>query len=243
MKRYKSGSEIKNLAKCRLTGHFSNAVFALVLVSMVTRAATNLVITLIPGGGILWDIIAILFSTIVSVVLGILQTGIACYFLNIACGKHATYNNIFYGFHALTEKSLKVSLVRVLAETICLLPYQILFLLFMQTTDTRYLMPTGIALILGYLILFPIDLALSQVYYLLLDFPDSSAGEILSTSIRVMKGHKWRLFCLELSFLPLALLCVLSLGIGFLWLNPYMQMSYTMFFLNLMNPEGTTNEI
>ena len=44
-----------------------------------------------------------------------------------------------------------------------------------------------------------------------------------------------RLFLLELGFLPPMLLCVLSLGIGFLWLEPYMQMTYTYFFLDLMN--------
>ncbi len=55
----------------------------------------------------------------------------------------------------------------------------------------------------------------------------------------MMKGHKRRLFRLELSFLPLMLLCVLSFGIGFLWLNPYMQMTYTCFFLDLMNPRDT----
>ena len=51
-----------------------------------------------------------------------------------------------------------------------------------------------------------------------------------------MKGNRKRLFLLELSFLPLMLLCILSFGIGFLWLEPYMQMTYTHFFLDLMNP-------
>ena len=51
-----------------------------------------------------------------------------------------------------------------------------------------------------------------------------------------MKGHKWRLFKLELSFLPLQIICMLSFGIGNLWLNPYMRMTYTEFFLDLMSP-------
>jgi len=52
-----------------------------------------------------------------------------------------------------------------------------------------------------------------------------------------MKGHKWRLFKLKLSFLPLQFICLLSFGIGNLWLNPYMRMTYTEFFLDLLNPE------
>jgi len=46
----------------------------------------------------------------------------------------------------------------------------------------------------------------------------------------MMKGHKWELFVLELSFIGWALLCVLTLFIGYLWLVPYMQMTITKFY-------------
>jgi uncharacterized membrane protein len=38
----------------------------------------------------------------------------------------------------------------------------------------------------------------------------------------MMHGNKWRLFCLELSFIGWGILCLLTCGIGFLWLSPYM---------------------
>ena len=44
---------------------------------------------------------------------------------------------------------------------------------------------------------------------------------------------------MTLSFLPLAILCILSIYIGFLWLTPYMQMTYACFFLDIMNPRET----
>ena len=56
-----------------------------------------------------------------------------------------------------------------------------------------------------------------------------------------MKGQRMRLFLLELGFLPLMLLCILSFGIGFLWLQPYMQMTHTCFFLDLMNPRKVSS--
>ena len=52
-----------------------------------------------------------------------------------------------------------------------------------------------------------------------------------------MKGHKGRLFYIGLSFIPLKLLAILSLGIGFLWVYPYQYMTQTLFFLDLMNPQ------
>ena len=75
-------------------------------------------------------------------------------------------------------------------------------------------------------------------FYLMLDFPQNSGKETLSLCWRLMKGHRSRLFLLELGFLPLMLLCILSFGIGFLWLQPYMQMTYACFFLDLMNPKS-----
>lgn len=237
MKRHKSNAVLKDLAKEKLTGKFSHALFALFLVDMISRTVSSVAASFLPSGGLFWSIVALLFTSLISVFLGILQTGIAYFFLNVACNRTHSYSNIVYGFQECSEKSIKISAVHTIANTICLLPYQILLLLFLQTFRYTYLAIACIALIIGYIILTPLSLAISQAYYLLLDFPDASAEDIIKTSIRIMKGHKLRLFLLDLSFLPLYLLCILTFGIGFLWLHPYMRMTYTLFFLDLMNPE------
>ena len=72
----------------------------------------------------------------------------------------------------------------------------------------------------------------------MLDFPQNSGKETLKLCWRLMRGNRKRLFLLELGFLPLLLLCLLSFGIGFLWLEPYMHMTYTCFFLDMMNPKN-----
>ena len=236
MKRYQSNAELKDLAKEKLSGRFGNAIFALIIVSMVTRAVSGTTAAFIPVGGWIWNIASILFTAVISAFLGILQTGIAYYFLNVACNMEYSYSNLFYGVQVNAEKSVKVSIVHVALETICTLPFQILMLIFIQSFDFKYLLFAYVAMFIGYAVMAPFSLAISQSYYLLLDFPDSSAKEVIETSIRIMKGHKWRLFKLELSFLPLQLVCVLSLGIGNIWLNPYLRMTHTLFFLDLMNP-------
>ena len=50
-----------------------------------------------------------------------------------------------------------------------------------------------------------------------------------------MDGHKWQLFCLHLSFIGWWLLCILTLGIGTLWLAPYIQNSTAAFYEDLKN--------
>lgn len=62
----------------------------------------------------------------------------------------------------------------------------------------------------------------SQAFYLLRDNPELEARQALRLSTQMMTGHKAQLFLLLLSFLGWALLAALTLGIGFLWLGPYM---------------------
>jgi uncharacterized membrane protein len=56
------------------------------------------------------------------------------------------------------------------------------------------------------------------------------AMEAIDKSKKMMDGYKWKYFCLGLRFLGWALLCILTLGIGFLWLMPYMQVSMAKFY-------------
>ena len=62
--------------------------------------------------------------------------------------------------------------------------------------------------------------------------------DVLKTSRMMMRGHKWQLFVLELTFLGWALLCVLTLGIGFLWLAPYMEAAKAAFYNDLKAAQG-----
>ena len=59
--------------------------------------------------------------------------------------------------------------------------------------------------------------------YISLQHPDYDYKQCLKESEEKMKGHRWELFVLQLSFIGWALLCLLTLGIGYLWLEPYIK--------------------
>lgn len=59
--------------------------------------------------------------------------------------------------------------------------------------------------------------------YILAENPELSAKEAIARSKAMMEGNRWRLFCLEISFIGGAILSLLTLGIGSLWLIPYME--------------------
>ena len=51
-------------------------------------------------------------------------------------------------------------------------------------------------------------------------------------SKELMAGHKWRLFCLNLSFIGWGILSALTCGIGDLWLNPYIYAAKAAFYVD-----------
>lgn len=73
----------------------------------------------------------------------------------------------------------------------------------------------------------------SMAYFLIIENPDMSAMDAIRASKEMMRGHKLDLFVLELSFLGWALLGVLTLGILYLWLLPYISTAKALFYRQL----------
>jgi uncharacterized membrane protein len=48
----------------------------------------------------------------------------------------------------------------------------------------------------------------------------------MKTSMKLTYGSKTDLCIMYLSFLPWAILAAIPLGIGFIWLHPYMEVSF-----------------
>lgn len=76
-------------------------------------------------------------------------------------------------------------------------------------------------------------IAYSQTFYILTEDTAIAPADALRRSKEIMHGYKQKYFFLCLRFLGWALLCLLTLGIGFLWLGPYMQVSFARFYDDL----------
>lgn len=72
--------------------------------------------------------------------------------------------------------------------------------------------------------------AYAMTPYVMDDHPEMDAEECIHESRMMMQGYKWKLFCLDLSFIGWALLCCLTFGIGLLWLQPYIEASHAKFY-------------
>jgi uncharacterized membrane protein len=156
-------------------------------------------------------------STILTFIVGgPLVLGLAIFSLSLARNQEARLEQLFLGFNKF-GLSLGAYLLMVL--------FIILWMLL--------LIIPGIMAALSY----------SLTFYIIADDDSIGAMEAIDKSKQMMNGFKWKLFRLELRFLGLALLCILTLGIGFLWLCPYMQVTLAKFYDDVKVNQMVTENI
>ena len=75
--------------------------------------------------------------------------------------------------------------------------------------------------------------AYSMTPYILIDNPELSANQAINLSKKMMKGHKFDLFFLQLSFIGWIFLSIFTLGTALLWVIPYMTTAQAAFYQDL----------
>jgi uncharacterized membrane protein len=140
------------------------------------------------------------------IITGPLTLGLCGYYLKKARKEPAIVEDLFGGFQRFAA-----SLVLFLLEALFIFLWSLLFIV------------PGIIKSLSY----------SMAFFILRDNPDMKGSEAITASRNLMNGHKMRLFLLGLSFIGWSLLCCLTLGIGFLWLCPYIVQSIAHFYEDL----------
>jgi uncharacterized membrane protein len=73
----------------------------------------------------------------------------------------------------------------------------------------------------------------AMTYFILAENPQTRGLDAIRKSKDMMKGYRWKLFCLGLRFIGWLILGILSLGIGFLWIIPYFWMSFANFYIDI----------
>ena len=110
---------------------------------------------------------------------------------------------------------------------------------FLKAFLTRLLV--GVITTIGYILLIvPGILAtygLSMTYYIMAENPEIDPFEAVKASWNMMKGYKWKLFCLQISFIGWIILCAFTLGIGTLFLTPYMEAATAAFYKSISAPK------
>lgn len=240
MNSFKSSAELKGMAKEQLFGKYGTAIGASLLIGLIMTSmvfALELFHTIIIGGVFTAPqlIIYYLISFIISLFGGILASGEAFFFLKITCRQPVSISDIFYGFKVYPDKALLIQLVLSLVSSVCQIPMTIFYALYFRNPQNAvYMLFMSVFMVAGTVVTVVINLMLSQAFYLLQDFPQYPAKELMKMSCKIMKGHKGRLFYISVSLLPLYFLGFFSCCIAFLWITPYVNTVMANFYMDLM---------
>ncbi|BCR35359.1 DUF975 family protein [Mariniplasma anaerobium] len=75
--------------------------------------------------------------------------------------------------------------------------------------------------------------AYSMTHYVIAENPEIDFMDAIKKSEEMMKGHKFRLFKLQFSFIGWFILGVLTFGVGFLFVYPYYSLAQANFYIDL----------
>lgn len=151
---------------------------------------------------------AAVVSLIGEIVLLPLTVGVTSFLINFVEDKNFDSKDIFNYFKSFTK----------VVGTLLLCG-------FLVTIASVFFVIPGIILALSY----------SLVPILLVKREDIGIIETLKLSRTLMNGHKLDAFVLSLSFIGWAFVGALTLGIAYIWIYPYMAVTFTKFYLNILD--------
>ena len=240
----KTMKELKTCARGSLLGHYG-VVIAALLFSQLIVLLFNIPFNRMTQQGIYYMVPSrIVLGTagtiIVTLLSSLLNVGIARIHLQIARRQQTGLREIFYGFQNRPDKFLGYSALLLIISLICVLPGIIIASLpaaipsFSDASAATLALIGCILCVVGCIVLIILILSWALTIYLLLDHPDLRVTDAMKQSRKLMRGHKWRLFLLILSFLGWLLFSILSFGIGLLWIMPYMTQTLVWFYLDFV---------
>lgn len=193
----------------------------------------------------IWPIIlpimlsALAFSLVLIVVGPCVRWGLCRFRLGLVDGEKPSVGTLFSGFSHMFLKALGLSLVLLVINLIFVVIFAVGGCVAAGFVYHAFDFTQGILASILVIILGPVVGALvavvfmyrySMSFYILADNPDMDIMDTLRESTRMMAGNKWRLFCLQTSFIGWTLLSLLTGGLGAIVLAPYTGQAEAVFY-------------
>lgn len=232
-----AGQILKGRARRAMNGNYGIAISAMVITTGLSLAASMVTTLFFQGTGIVDIILSNVFAFVLNLIVNIFAAGVSYLYLNIARGKEAGISDMLYFFKNHPDRVIVATFVLSLMNLVTNLPLSI----YSFTTEVgtsieaqmEWLTTTYILMLAGLVLYQILVIPFEMSYFLLADNHEMNGMEALKTSAAMMK-HNWlRLLLLKVSFVPLMMLSVLTMFIAMLWIVPYMEMTYAMFYRDL----------
>lgn len=230
----KTCKQLKAAARGNLIGNYRITMGAFVIVMLLGTLIEIPFSRLVNGAATPTTnyIIYYIAEFLIAILSGVLQIGLFRIHLSIARKKECKVSDVFCCFKSRTDRYILGYLLVFAVSLIGMLPALYVYF-FCDLTVAKLPLIIGL-LLLSLVLSVLINIVFALVFFVMLDNEDMSIMQCFKNAVGLMKGNKGRLFYIYLSFIGMWLLVVLSLGIGYLWVEPYMVQTYTMFYLDVI---------
>ena len=168
------------------------------------------------------------------------MSGKAYLYMNLVYSQTISASDIFFGLRQHPEKAVILQSLFVVVNFLASIPAKLILFFFYRTQSPNLYYILLIVLACGTVVNIYVSLTYSQAFFLLHDFPERSAKELLLTSRNLMQGNRLRLLYLNLSFIPIYILGIVSLFIPLLWISVYRYASVAAFYQDLIAKAANT---
>ena len=235
-----STASLKAIAKERSLDKYGTLIAANVII-FVLQIIISGVTTISSSGNILIFVINQFITLIVNILLGVLVSGKAYLYMNLVYSQTISAADIFFGLKQHPEKAVIIQSLFVVVDFLVSLPVALIMFFFNRNPSTSLYIALAVALVLGLIVNIFVSLTYSQSFFLLHDFPDRSAKELLATSRNLMRGNRLKLLYVNISFIPLYILGAVSMFIPLLWISVYRYATVAVFYQDLIAKAGHNN--
>ncbi|WP_455721309.1 DUF975 family protein [Agathobacter sp.] len=233
MNQKKKCKELKRISRENLNGKYKPAMAAFLLVILI-NLLTDMPFTYLLGNVYATTVQTVIYyiaEVLLSIVVGVLNMGLIRFHLNMAKKQQIRLTDVFYCFRNRSNRYFGAYIIYYIISMIAKTPYLVARTFFKFKGDTLY---TAIGLTAVSVVLSIIVFVLLAFYmYLIISREDFGVFACLAQSIKLILGNIHRLIYIYLSFVGMLVLCLLSLGIGFLWVEPYFQQTMANFYLDV----------
>jgi uncharacterized membrane protein len=134
---YKSNAELKFLARTQ-TSHYMGILIGTVLLNtIISYAVIDIVSMLIPSTTTIGYILNYIFVFIVEVLVSVLDVGVAFIFMKSACNMKSNIKDLFFGYQHHFVRAIKIGLILVAINSICMIPVEIATIQFSDILDNN----------------------------------------------------------------------------------------------------------
>lgn len=227
-----TATETRKRARLSLAGKWSKAA-VISLIYLLIDSALTLILRELNDNNSSLSIIISIFNIIITPPISL---GLAFTFMKLKRNEDVGYFDFLTLGFSNFEKAWKIyfrMIIKLIIPIIIIITSLVISIVessYTISSNLLYIIIPTILMWIGIIYTYIISLSLALSMNIAYDESELTAKETIKKSQELMKGNKGNLFVLNISFIGWAILACLTVGIGVIWLFPYMQVSYVCFY-------------